>query len=67
MIALMVSKIGVVFFKILIDCATGKKHKHKENQGNKSVMQTTNDQANIMSELAKYVTRMEAQLCALAA
>ena len=49
--------------EILTDRATRKKHKCKTNKGNKSIMQTTNDQVNIVNKLAKYVTRMKAQLC----
>ena len=50
--------------KTLSDCANGKKDEHKVNKGNKSVMQTTNEQVTIVSELAKYVTGIKAQLCA---
>ena len=53
--------------KTLSDCANGKKDEHKLNKGNKSVMQTTNEQVTIVSELAKCVTRMKAQLCAFMA
>ena len=53
--------------KILSDRATGKKHKHKVNKGNKSVIQTTDKQVTIVSELANCVTRLKAQMCASAA
>ena len=52
---------------ILSDCASEKKHKHKANKGNKSAMQTTNENITIVSESAKYATRRKVQLCTLAA
>ena len=56
-----------IFIKILSGRATGKKHEHKVNKGNKSVMQTSDKQVNIVSELAMYVARLKAQMCASAA
>ena len=53
--------------KILSDRATGKKHKHKVNKGNKSAMQTPDKQVTIMSKLAMCVARLKAQMCASAA
>ena len=49
--------------EMLTGGATGRKHKHKVNQGSKSVMQITHRKVNTVSELAKYVTRMESQMC----
>ena len=43
--------------------ATEKKHKHKVNQGNKSVMQISYSRVNTVSDLAKHVTRMKSQMC----
>ena len=53
--------------KMLSDRATGKKHKHKDNKGNKSVMQTPGKQVTIVSKLAMCVARLKAQSCASAA
>ena len=53
--------------KILSDRATGKKHEHKVNKGNKSVMQTPDKQVTIVSKLAMCVARLKAQSCASAA
>ena len=58
------STFGIKPTKILSDCATGKKHEHKVNKGKKSVMQTTDKQVTIVSELGNCVTRLKAQMCA---
>ena len=53
-----------ISINVLSDRATGKKYKHKVNKGHQSVMQNMNGEINIVSDLAKYVTRVKAQLCA---
>ena len=53
--------------KILSDRATGKKHEHKVNKGNKSVMKTSHKQVTIVSKSAMCVARLKAQSCASAA
>ena len=53
-----------IFVKILSNCATGEKYQHKFSKGNTPIMQIMNKQENIVSELAKCVTRMKAQLTA---
>ena len=52
-----------MIMKTLSDCANGKKDEHKVIKENKSVMQTTNEQVTIVSELAKCVTRMKTIVC----
>ena len=48
--------------EMLTGGATGRKHKHKVNQGNKSVMQISYSKVDTVSKLAKYVTRMKSQI-----
>ena len=45
--------------QIFSDRATGKKHKHKANPGNKPFMKTSYSKANTISEVSKCVSRMK--------
>ena len=56
-----------LFIKILTNRATGKRYKHKVKIDNKSVLQITHNQVNIVIDLGKYTMKMKSQLCALAA